>query len=90
MADPQGYDRLLATLRSVEEQLQLLGRTESAAAVQYAIDFYGGSAAEFLGESRIALRAVLAKEKGLPDTLVALMKRTIDDITEGFRSVGGE
>jgi hypothetical protein len=88
-SDPQGYRRLNQTLMEIEQRLLAAGDSSAAAAVHGATLFYGGgSPTEFLGEARLALRA-LADLQALPDDLQRRVRETILAIDEGFRRVGG-
>jgi hypothetical protein len=84
--DPHGYRRLNQWLDGLSVRLAGLGLLEEAAAARRASQFFGGSPTEFLGESRIALRAIRAQQ--LPADLRSEVDQVIDDIDEGFRRVG--
>jgi hypothetical protein len=56
---------------------------------QASLFYGGGSPSEFLGESRLALTAVLDSAGGLPGELVPRMGAMVDEIDQGFRAVGG-
>ncbi len=53
------------------------------------MQFYGGSPAEFLGESRLALRNILEVEQGLPADMRFQIKEIVEQIDAGFREMGG-
>jgi len=89
-ADPHGYRRLKDFLVEVEVQLKASGNEVESQFVHQAGRFFGGgSRSEFLGESRIALSAVLQSACDLPAELRKRIRTVLDEIDEGFEAVGG-
>ncbi len=88
-ADPYGYGELLSVLKRIQAELLETSDKETAEIVARAAKFVVGSPSEFLGESRLALEAVLGRPTKISEMTKALAKRTIEKIDEGFRSVGG-
>lgn len=87
--DTQPYRRLLGILGHIKRSLRSLGRPRAAEIVRDAMQFYGGSPAEFLGESRLALRNILEVEQGLPADMRFQIKEIVEQIDAGFREMGG-
>jgi hypothetical protein len=84
--DPHGYDQLFASLIHMGEQLTASGKSKAAERINFATKFYGtGSPTEFLGESRLALEAILNEEVNLSGSIVTEIRETLEKINEGFR-----
>jgi hypothetical protein len=87
--DPHGYGQLFASLTHIEDQLRALGKPKAAERINFATKFYGsGSPTELLGESRLALEAVLNEEANLSGGVIAEIRETLEKINEGFRHAG--
>ena len=90
MDDPHGYHELSRILNTVEAELRSEGRDIEADEIYRASRFAVGSPSEFLGESRIALQRLLDSGVALRNGTEEVARATIDEITAGFRRVGGQ
>lgn len=87
--DPGGYRRLYDKLTEIQAELLAVGFDAAAKQVRLARGYYGGMPTEFLGETRIILRALLADELAIPQPVRSRIVWIVDQITEGFGRVGG-
>lgn len=83
--DPSGYLRLHRSLRFLSEELAHVGQLDAQASIDRADAFFGGSPTEFLGESLLALQALLNGSLELPPAMRAFVAGLAAEINEGFR-----
>jgi len=87
MDDPHGYARLARALDFLV--LEAEAAHIDPAGLNVARRFYGGSPSEFLGESLLALEAILMSLDRLPPSIDAFVEALVAEIRLGFERVGG-
>jgi len=87
MNDPHGYDRLARALDFLVAELRAAQLDSSG--LERARRFQTGSPSEFLGESLLALEAVLRNVDYLPPSVAAFIEALASEIRLGFERVGG-
>jgi hypothetical protein len=88
MEDKYGYVKLKSTLENIADKLNKEGYDDLANEVLRASKFYGGMPSEFMGESWLALRKVLACKNELSSETFELAESLCKEIKLGFERVG--
>jgi len=87
MNDPHGYARLARGLNFLVVEVEAAKLDPTG--LDHALQFYGGSPSEFLGESLLALEAVLTSLDQLPPSVGAFANALAAEIRLGFERVDG-
>jgi hypothetical protein len=87
MGEPDGYDRLARALDFLAVEVRAAGLDPSN--IEAASRFYGGSPTEFLGESLIALEALMLDGAELPSSVRAFVRALISELRRAFDRIGG-
>ena len=87
MIDPHGYGRLVRSLDFLVLEVRAAG--VDPIGLVLARGFYGGSPTEFLGESLIALEALLSSSEMFAPSVVAFADALAQEIRLGFERIGG-
>ena len=87
MNDAHGYSRLVRGLDFLIVEASEANVDSSG--LSLARRFYGGSPSEFLGESLLALEAIVNQAESLPSSVVAFADALAAEIRVGFQRIGG-
>lgn len=88
MEDIYGYQKVKLTLEHIADLLVKENKEGLAKLLLRAAAFYGGMPSEFLGESWLALKAVLEEKTSLSEEVVLEAKTLFDLIEDAFKKIG--
>ncbi len=83
--EPSSYLDLYEVLKGLRQDLEKAKQARLAARIEHAMAHYGaGTPSEFLGETRLALRDLVANRNAVPEGAVATAERLIASIDRAF------
>lgn len=88
MKDLYGYQAAKEQLENIAASLEENGNIDLAKDIYRALDFYGGMPSEFLGESWLALKAVLVHKKEIKKQTAQEAQNLYELIEQAFKKVG--
>lgn len=87
MDDALGYDRLIRSLDFLIVETEAAG--VDGGGLRAARGFFGGSPTEFLGETLLAIEALLPDRDALAPSVTVFAETLADEIRQGFEQIGG-